>query len=186
MTAISAPFACSTGARLVGLISALGYRSVAGVVGHDFGSPVAAWCALVRPDIFRTVALMSAPFPGPPAIPVCHADAPLPARRPTIHDDLAALSPPRKHYHWYYSTRPANADMMDCRQGVHAFLRAYYHHKSADWKANKPHPLKAGSPRNSAKMPTYYIMELDKTMPQSVAPRCPRGRDRRLQMAPRR
>ena len=28
------------------LVSALGYRSVAAVVRHDFGSPVAAWCAL--------------------------------------------------------------------------------------------------------------------------------------------
>jgi pimeloyl-ACP methyl ester carboxylesterase len=28
----------------VGLVSALGHRSVAAVVGHDFGSPVAAWC----------------------------------------------------------------------------------------------------------------------------------------------
>src|SRR5688572_25288450 len=37
----------------MGLVAALGYRSVAGVVGHDFGSPVAAWCALVRPDVFR-------------------------------------------------------------------------------------------------------------------------------------
>src|SRR5882672_578824 len=33
----------------LGLVSALGYRDVAAVVGHDFGSPVAAWCALVRP-----------------------------------------------------------------------------------------------------------------------------------------
>src|SRR5713101_2470922 len=30
----------------IGLVAALGYRSVATVVGHDFGSPVAAWCAL--------------------------------------------------------------------------------------------------------------------------------------------
>jgi pimeloyl-ACP methyl ester carboxylesterase len=50
---------------VLGLVSALGYRSVAGVVGHDYGSPVAVWCALVRPDVFRTVALMSAPFAGP-------------------------------------------------------------------------------------------------------------------------
>ena len=45
----------------LGLVFALGYRS-ASVVGHDFGSPVAAWCAIVRPDVFRSVALMSAPF----------------------------------------------------------------------------------------------------------------------------
>ena len=36
----------------LGLVSAFGYASVA-VAGHDFGSPVAAWCALVRPDVFR-------------------------------------------------------------------------------------------------------------------------------------
>ncbi|MEY9899346.1 pimeloyl-ACP methyl ester carboxylesterase [Bradyrhizobium sp. USDA 329] len=34
------------------LVSAFGYRQV-DVVGHDFGSPVAAWCALIRPDVFR-------------------------------------------------------------------------------------------------------------------------------------
>src|SRR6266850_7606090 len=33
----------------VGLVYALGYRQVAGIVGHDAGSPVAAWCALIRP-----------------------------------------------------------------------------------------------------------------------------------------
>src|SRR5512134_1406469 len=35
----------------MGLVAALGQRSVTGVVGHDFGSPVAAWCALLRPDV---------------------------------------------------------------------------------------------------------------------------------------
>ena len=45
-----------------GLVSAIGYRSVAAAGGHDFGSPVAAWCALLRPDVFRSVALMSAPL----------------------------------------------------------------------------------------------------------------------------
>jgi pimeloyl-ACP methyl ester carboxylesterase len=51
----------------VGLVFALGYRSIAAVIGHDFGSPVAAWCALLRPDVFRSVVLLSAPFAGPPA-----------------------------------------------------------------------------------------------------------------------
>ena len=51
------------------LVAALGMHRVAAVVGHDFGSPVAAWCALVRPDVFRAVVLMSAPFGGPPSLP---------------------------------------------------------------------------------------------------------------------
>src|SRR6201997_4252011 len=42
------------------LVAALGYRSVA-VVGHDFGAAVAAGCALIRPDVFRSMTLMSAP-----------------------------------------------------------------------------------------------------------------------------
>ena len=53
----------------LGLVSAFGYRHVDAVIGHDFGSPVAAWCALVRPDVFRAVAMMSAPFGGPPQLP---------------------------------------------------------------------------------------------------------------------
>jgi pimeloyl-ACP methyl ester carboxylesterase len=48
----------------MGLVLALGYRSVVAIVGHDAGSPVAAWCALARPDVFRSVALMSSPFAG--------------------------------------------------------------------------------------------------------------------------
>ena len=50
------------------LVFALGRRSVSAVIGHDFGSPVAAYCALARPDVFRSVVMMSAPFPGPPSL----------------------------------------------------------------------------------------------------------------------
>jgi len=152
----------------LGLVSALGRRAVAAVVGHDFGSSVAAWCALVRPDIFRSVALMSAPFAGPPALP---QDAP--ARGVDIHAALAALDRPRKHYQWYYSTRQANPDMRDCPQGVHAFLRAYFHYKSADWPGNTPFPLRGWTAAELAKLPTYYIMDLVKGMAETVAPKLP-------------
>ena len=163
----------------LGLVSAFGYRSVATVVGHDFGSPVAFWCALVRPDVFRSVVLMSAPFAGPPPLPFNTAnDAPQAGAggsppRASIHDDLAALKPPRKHYQWYYSTREADGNMHKCPQGVHSFLRAYYHYKSADWKQNKPFPLKSWTADELAKMPTYYIMDLDKGMAETVAPEMP-------------
>ena len=53
----------------IGLVYALGHRSVAMVVGHDAGAPVASWGALVRPDIFRSVTIMSSPFEGPPPLP---------------------------------------------------------------------------------------------------------------------
>jgi pimeloyl-ACP methyl ester carboxylesterase len=161
---------------VLGLVFALGYRSLAGLVGHDYGSPIAAWCALLRPDVVRTVALMSTPFAGPPALPFATAGAPPREERQSprsIHDDLAALDPPRKHYHWYYATRQANSDMMGCPQGIHAFLRAYYHHKSADWRANRPHRLESWSAGELARLPTYYVMELDKDMPATVAPHMP-------------
>ncbi len=156
---------------VLGLVSALGLRSVAAVVGHDFGSPVAAWCALLRPDVFRSVVLMSAPFGGPPQVPFDTAGrtAASPISGPSIHEALAALDPPRKHYHWYYSTREADADMHHSRQGIHAFLRAYYHHKSADWTRNKPYPLTAWTAKELAKLPTYYVMERSKTMAETVA-----------------
>src|SRR6202140_4714766 len=153
-----APFRLLNAVRdALGLVAALGYRETAGVVGHDFGASVAAWCALVRPDVFRSVALMSAPFAGPPELPFdTDRNPPQPATGPSIHEALAALARPRKHYQWYYSTRPANAEMWHCKAGVHGFLRAYFHHKSADWRQNQPFPLKSGRAGELAKMPTYY------------------------------
>jgi pimeloyl-ACP methyl ester carboxylesterase len=158
----------------LGLVSAFGYASVAAVVGHDFGSPVAAWCALLRGDVFRSVALMSAPFAGPPALPFNTADAP-PAREveDPVHRELAALPRPRKHYQWYYSTLKANADMAHAPQGVHDFLRAYYHHKSADWPGNTPYPLQGWTASELAKLPAYYVMDLDKGMAATVAEEMP-------------
>jgi pimeloyl-ACP methyl ester carboxylesterase len=159
----------------LGLVAALGYRDVALVAGHDFGASVAAWSALVRPDVFRSVALMSAPFAGPPALPFDTANSSPQQSSPgvSIHEELARLDRPRKHYQWYYSTRQANADMRDCPQGVHAFLRGYFHYKSADWTGNRPFRLKSWTAGELAKMPTYYIMDLKKNMAETVAAEMP-------------
>ena len=160
---------------IVGLVAALGYREAA-VVGHDYGSPVAAACAVVRPDVFRSVVIMSAPFGGtPPLLPDPKA-APGTAAglsNPDLTRDLAALARPRKHYQWYYSTRPADADMRNCPEGIHAFLRAYFHMKSADWTANRPHRLEAWRADEIAKLPTYYVMDLEEDMPATVRPEMP-------------
>ena len=101
---------------VLGLLDAIGHARVSAVVGHDFGASVAAWCALLRPDIFPAVALMSAPFAGPPRL-----------RRPPqpdIHAALAALPRPRKQYQGYYSTRGADADMRHAAQGLHDYVRS--------------------------------------------------------------
>ena len=158
----------------LGLVSAFGYRHVEAVVGHDSGSSIAAWCALLRPDVFRAVALMSAPFAGPPPLPFGTVGKPAAvAVEDPIHRDLAALARPREHYQWYYSRREANAHMQQAPQGVHAFLRGYYHHKSADWPGNTPYPLQGWSAGELAKLPTYYVMDLGRTMAETVAAEMP-------------
>ena len=153
----------------MGVLSALGHRTVEAVVGHDFGVTPAAYGALMRPDIFKRMVLMSASVRRPAAAGARDARRP----GPDIHAALAALPRPRKHYQWYYSTRPANDDMWKAPQGVHDFLRAYYHHKSADWKANKPFELKGWTAEELAKMPTYYIMDLADGMAETVAKEMP-------------
>ncbi len=112
----------------MGLLRALGIGQVAAVVGHDFGASVAGWAALLRPDIFPRLVLMSAPFTG----------APTGAIGPDFHAALAALPRPRKHYQWYYSTQEANADMIGAPQGLHAFLRAYTTINPPTGRATRP------------------------------------------------
>jgi pimeloyl-ACP methyl ester carboxylesterase len=156
---------------MLALTSALGHRNLAGVVGHDFGSPVAGWCALARPDVFTSVVMMSAPFAGTARLPFNTANAPA-AASPAAYDmdtELGKLSPPRKHYQTYYTTREANENMWHAAQGLHAFLRAYYHAKSADWPKNQPHPLAANTAAEFAQLPRYYVMDQAKGMAEQVA-----------------
>ena len=152
----------------VALVSALGIGPVSAVVGHDYGASVAAACALVRPDLFRSLVIMSAPFAGPPSWPL-----PPPRTDDSINAALAALDPPRKHYQAYFATPGANDDMWHCPQGVHAFLRAYFHAKSGDWPGNRPTRLESWSAGELSRMPNYYVMPLDQGMAETVAPEMP-------------
>jgi pimeloyl-ACP methyl ester carboxylesterase len=152
----------------LGLVATLGYRSVAAVVGHDHGMPNAAYCALLRPDVFRSVVLMSAAFGGPPQVPFNTAD--FPQTRPSnALEDLAKLHPPKRFYQDYYRTREAAEDMNNAPQGIHNFLRAYYHCKSADRKENKPSKLASFTATELMKIPSYYIMDIDRGMAETIA-----------------
>lgn len=149
---------------IIALMGAMKVTKAAAVVGHDFGASVAAYCAVIRPDLFGKVVLMSAPFQGPPAFPL-DGDA----ATADIHEALATLDRPRKHYHKYYSTPQANQDMCQCPQGISDFLRGYFHAKSADWPGNNPHPLAAWRAEVIVEMPTYYIMNGDQNMAETAA-----------------
>ncbi|EGO29590.1 hypothetical protein SERLADRAFT_359545 [Serpula lacrymans var. lacrymans S7.9] len=173
------------------LVEALGYGSVALLVGHDFGSLVAGHCAVAYPKLVKSVVFMSAPFTGVagnigtlspstssrsgPSADDNKTSAPPPST--PLSAALAALAPPRKHYTHYFSSCNANSDMRTSQGGLHAFLRAYFHAKSGDWPGNDPHPLPSStsstSPLSLAKdllhLPEYYVMPLHANMPEVVA-----------------
>lgn len=153
---------------MVCLVHALGYgeKGVECIVGHDFGAVVSGMAALMRPDLFRSTVQLSHPY-KPPASPPSNDKASKPPV--DIQADLAALDPPKKPYKWYNSSPSAAHDWDDPYQGLELFLRGYFHLKSADWAGNKPHLLKEWSAEELSKMPEYYVMRLDKSMPQTVA-----------------
>src|SRR3984893_13554526 len=82
----------------IGVLFALGHRTAEAVVGHDFGAGVAGYAALVRPDIFKRMVLMSAPVGGPPAVAFDTADKPAAAKAAAsdIHRALATLQRTRQ------------------------------------------------------------------------------------------
>jgi pimeloyl-ACP methyl ester carboxylesterase len=161
---------------IVGLVYTLGYTSVEAVIGHDYGSPVAAHCALIRPDLFKSVVLMSSPFMGSPSLSnfgATNTNVKSPLQQ--LDDALGTLDPPRKHYMVYSSTPFADAEWSNPPQGLPTFLRTYYHVKSADWKKNyAAGPLGASiTPAALAVIPHYYIMPRAETMPECLAPEAP-------------
>ncbi|CDO70974.1 hypothetical protein BN946_scf184830.g6 [Trametes cinnabarina] len=159
---------------VVALVSALGHRSVACLIGHDAGATIAGYAAVIRPDIFNKVVFISTPFSGPPSLPfdIAHSfpSSTPPAIFPAtlVEEALATLNPPRKHYMVYYSTPEANEDVWHAPQGLQAFFRGYFHIKSADWAGNDPHPVEA-SATGLASIPHYYIMPRKATMADVAA-----------------
>jgi pimeloyl-ACP methyl ester carboxylesterase len=161
---------------LLGLLWALGHRSVSAIVGHDLGASYASWGPVLRPDVFRSTVILSGPFTGTfphPFNTAAGEQVPLPTRVPAVASELAALLRPRQHYMDYNQTRAATADWEHPVQGMHDFFRAYYHVKSGDWAGNAPHQLAGRTADEFAKLPTYYVLDLDKTMSQTVAETMP-------------
>jgi pimeloyl-ACP methyl ester carboxylesterase len=155
---------------VVALVHALGYTEVKCITGHDFGAVTASLCALIRPDLFRSCIMMSHPFKAPAALPFNLRNGNKPPAAPVdIQAELAKLPVPRKHYKWYNSTAEAASQWDSPPQGMLAYLRGYLHVKSADWSNNNPVALKEWSAEELAKMPNYYIMPLNKSMPETIA-----------------
>ena len=46
---------------IIGLVQALGKKEAI-IIGHDWGAPVAWYCSLLRPDLFKSLVLLSVPY----------------------------------------------------------------------------------------------------------------------------
>lgn len=160
----------------VALVHALGYKEVACIVGHDFGGVTAAMCALMRGDVFKACVIMSHPHSGPASLPFEAEEGDMKhyddredgiERSKDIDSDLASIG--LKHYKTYNSTPLARNDWLHPKQGLHHFLRGYFHLKSAAYKPNySAGRLQSWTANELKKMPGYYIMPKDLSMPQVV------------------
>ncbi|HET9691611.1 MAG TPA: alpha/beta hydrolase [Acidimicrobiales bacterium] len=94
----------------VGVLDALGVEH-ATVVGHDWGSPIAANSALLRPDRFRAVALLSVPY------------APRGDRRPS--EVYPTMVGPDEEFYIAYFQEPGRAEA-EIEADVRTWLLGFY------------------------------------------------------------
>jgi pimeloyl-ACP methyl ester carboxylesterase len=167
----------------IALVHALGYHSVAMVVGHDTGAGIARNSALIRPDIFLRLTFQGGLQGGlrPSSFPFNIANgAPMPRPDYTNQELDAAyaqLNPPRRAYGNYWASKQADEDMKHLPPGMtmSSFFRAFYYMKSADFPGNqnlKPlHPVRTAkeAAERDAIIPEYYVMRRDRSMPATMA-----------------
>ncbi|MFF3164547.1 alpha/beta fold hydrolase [Streptomyces sp. NPDC003273] len=100
----------------VALVHVLGEENAV-VVGHDWGSNIAATSALLHPEVFRAVALLSVPY-APPGGP-----------RPT--DIFGQIGGPEQEFYVSYFQEPGRAET-EIEPDVRGWLAGFYAALSAD------------------------------------------------------
>ncbi|MFF8555571.1 alpha/beta fold hydrolase [Streptomyces sp. NPDC015501] len=105
------------------VVRALG-EETATVVGHDWGSPIAANSALLRPDVFTAVGLLGVPY------------TPRGGPRPT--EGFAAVGGEEEFYVSYFQT-PGRAEA-EIEPDVRGWLAGFYAGLSGDAPASDGHP----------------------------------------------
>ncbi|WP_406492644.1 alpha/beta hydrolase [Streptomyces sp. NBC_01604] len=115
------------------VVEALGERSAV-AVGHDWGATIAAHSALLRPDVFRAVGLLSVPY-TPPGGP-----------RPS--EIFAQLGGGKEEFYVSYFQEPGRAER-EIEPDVRGWLAGFYAALSADTMpgpgAPDPHFVSPGS-----------------------------------------
>ena len=106
---------------LVGLVQALG-ETQAVLIGHDWGSMVAAPAAIMRPDMFRGLGLLSVPY-----IP----------RRPIRPAVRFALATQERHFYQEYFQQQGRVER-ELAEDVKRSLLGILYTASADGVSNRP------------------------------------------------
>jgi pimeloyl-ACP methyl ester carboxylesterase len=153
----------------LGLLAALEGVRMRGV-GHDFGLVGGRLGALLRPDVFRPVVLMSAPFSGAPALPFGEGRRGAShATRRTSTTRAAALPRPREHYQHYYCGRGPTPTCGRRRRACRVPARVPTTRRRL--AANRRTRWRRSRPVNSRSC-HYYVMDLEQGMAATVAARC--------------
>jgi pimeloyl-ACP methyl ester carboxylesterase len=120
----------------LGVLEALS-QPTAVIVGHDWGSPIAANSALLRPDVFTAVALLSVPYtpPGP--------------RRPT--EAFADMAGDEEFYINYFQ-EPGRAEA-EAEPDVRSWLLGFYVGASGDGGRNMATVPRGGRLRDRFVLP---------------------------------
>jgi epoxide hydrolase A/B len=105
----------------LGVVEALAGRGApAIIIGHDWGAPIAAHSALLRPDIFTAVAMLSVPY-SPPG-----------SRRPTeAFAEMGRQAGPDEEFYISYFQEPGRAER-EAETDVRSWLLGFYVAASAD------------------------------------------------------
>ena len=105
----------------LGVVEALAGRgSPAIIIGHDWGAPIASCSALLRPDIFTAVAMLSVPY-SPPG-----------GRRPTdAFAEMGRRACPDEEFYISYFQEPGRAER-EAEIDVRSWLLGFYVAASAD------------------------------------------------------
>jgi pimeloyl-ACP methyl ester carboxylesterase len=111
---------------IVGLVYALGEERAA-IVGHDWGAPVAWTCALLRPDIFHSVCLMSVPF------------LPFTMGQPKVTDELKAAFGDMEFYQLYFQ-EPGKAEK-ELQEDVRATMLKLLYSGSGEAASGEGFPM---------------------------------------------
>ena len=113
----------------LGVVEALGEKSAI-IVGHDWGAPIAANSALVRPDVFRALAVLSVPY------------SPRGARRPS--EAFRAMGGKEEFYIEYFQ-QPGRAEA-EIEPDVSGWLLGFYYKVAAMLRAKKEVGRGSGPP----------------------------------------